>query len=184
VACFAPVFVSLRFARAVAAAGALAMLASIPASADRGGDREVAQRVVNELGKSKASATFAKEPLEKAQHALRRAADARAAGDHVHGAELEALAREWAETGNDLTRAATVEQKLAAVQKEHSETETRLIRARALLEETVARRGRAKTELETLEAERGAPKPPVAPEPQKAPKNEPKKPPAKEPKKP
>jgi hypothetical protein len=164
------VIASVRFARharSVAAAGIFAILASAPASANRGGDRETASHVIAELRKNHAAAAFAKEPIDKAAHALRRAGDARAAGDHEHGAELEALAREWAETGADLVRTAAVEQKLAKVQKEHSEIETKLVRARALLEETVARRGRAKTRLEALEAERGAPKPAPAPEPKK-----------------
>lgn len=161
------VFASLRIARSIAAAGVLAVLASAPASANRGGDREIASGLIAELRKNRAAAAFAKEPIDKAAHALRRAEDARAAGDHEHGAELEALAREWAETGGDLVRAAAVEQKLAKIQKEHSETETKLVRARALLEETVARRGRAKTRLDALEAERGTPKPAPAPDPEK-----------------
>jgi colicin import membrane protein len=168
VACFAAVYVPLRFARALAAAGALALLAAIPASADRGSDREVATRIVAELKKGRGSSTFAKEPLEKAEHALGRASDARASGDHVHGAELEALAHEWARTAADLVRAAAVENQLATVQKQLSETETKLLRARAVLEETVARRGRAKTELDKLEAERGGAKP--APPPPAEPK--------------
>ena len=133
---------------------AVALALSISASAATS-DREVTERIVAELQKQPAEAKLAKEPLDKAAHALRRAAEARAAGDHVHGAELEALAREWAETGGDLVRAARAEQKLSETQKKLSDTEARLIRARALIEETVARRGRAKARLEELEKQRG-----------------------------
>jgi chromosome segregation ATPase len=132
----------------------LALLLVAEALAAGGSDREVASDVVERLAKQPDSARLAQEPIDKARHALRRAADARAAADHLHGAELEALAREWAETGSDLVRAAAAEKKLAETQRELSETETRLIRARALLEESVARQGRAKQKLGQLEAER------------------------------
>jgi colicin import membrane protein len=130
---------------------AVALFVSLSAAADSGSDRDVASRLISELGKQPAQAKLAHEPLDKAAKALQRAEDARAAGDQLHGAELEGLGREWAETASDLVRAASVEQKLAGVQKELTETETRLVRARALIEETVARRGRAKEKLEQLE---------------------------------
>lgn len=141
----------LRFARTLVISGAVVLSLAVGASASNGSDRDVAARIVAEVSKQPAHARLAKEPLDKAAHALRRAEDARAAGDQLHGAELEALAREWAETATDLVRAASVEDKLAAVQKELTATETRLLRARALIEETVARRGRAKEKLEQLE---------------------------------
>jgi hypothetical protein len=139
---------------ALVAGSALALALGARALAAGGSDREVASGLVETLSKQPGSAALAHEPIDKARHALRRAADARAAGDHLHGAELEALAREWAETGSDLVRAAAAEKKLSQTQRELSETETRLIRARALLEESVARQGRAKQKLEQLEAER------------------------------
>lgn len=140
-----------RFARQTLIFAALLLSLTVGASATSGSDRDVAARIVTELEKQQQQARLAKEPLAKATSALGRAADARAAGDHVHGARLEALAREWAETATDLVRAATVEQKLASVQKQLTDTETRLVRARALIEETVARRGRAKDKVEELE---------------------------------
>jgi hypothetical protein len=145
---------SVRSVIALLASGALALVLVAQALAAGGSDREVASDVVERLAKQPDSAAVAHEPIEKARHALRRAADARASGDHLHGAELEALAREWAETGRDLVRAAAAEKKLAATQRELLETETRLIRARALLEESVARQGRAKQKHDQLEAER------------------------------
>lgn len=139
--------------RALAPAALLLAALAAPASA-ADGDRDAARRIVDQLAKQPPDARLAKEPIEKAEHALRRAGDARATGDHVHAAELDALAREWAETAADLVRAARAEDELAATQKQLTETETRLVRARALLEETVARRGRARQTLEKLEAER------------------------------
>lgn len=153
-ACSRPVRFSVRSVLSLTFCGVLAVVLAAQALAAGGSDREVATDLVDGLAKQPGSAALAHESIDKARHALRRAADARASGDHVHGAELEALAREWAETGSDLVRAAAAEKKLAQTQRELSETETRLIRARALLEESVARQGRAKQKLEQLEAER------------------------------
>lgn len=135
---------------------ALATLISGGALAARGSDRDAAEATLASLKSDKAATQLAAEPIEKAEHALRRASDARAAADLEHASLLEALGREWAETGRDLTRAADAEKKLADTQKRTAEVETKLARARALLEETVARRGRAKEKLEKLESEKKA----------------------------
>lgn len=91
--------------------------------------------------------------LERARHALSRAKSARGAGDHQHGAELEALAQEITSTAVDLTRALDSEKKLEETQRRAMEIETRAVRAEALVEQTVARRGRAAEELRAIEAE-------------------------------
>ncbi len=129
------------------------------AAAARGSDRDAAEAVLSSLKSDPAAAKLAAEPIEKAEHALRRAGDARAAADVEHAALLEAEGREWAETGRDLTRAAAAEKKLAETQKQTAEVETKLARARALLEETVARRGRAREKLEKLEGNKKEAKP-------------------------
>lgn len=99
-----------------------------------------------------AHADLAEEPLENAAALLERADDARSAGDHQHAAMLEAVALEWAESGRDLVRAAEAEAEADELAKRAVEVEERLVRARALLEQTVARRGRARARLEELEA--------------------------------
>ena len=99
--------------------------------------------------------TLAGEPLSQARRALERAAEARAAGDHEHGALLDALGREWAETARDLVRAAETEREADKLEREAHELESKLLRARSLLEETVARRGRAQETLEQLEGADG-----------------------------
>jgi hypothetical protein len=122
-------------------------------------DREIARGLIDEVKKDAGSAKLARDPIEKAEHALRRGNDARAAGDHLHGTLLESLGRTWAETGRDLVSAARTERKLQEVSKQQTEAETRLLRARALLEETVARAGRARQRIEQLEKERSGGKP-------------------------
>ena len=51
-----------------------------------------------------------------------------------------------------LIRAAEMEAKVAELQRQAAAAETKSIRAKALLEETAARRGRARAKLEQLEA--------------------------------
>lgn len=96
--------------------------------------------------------TLAAEPIANAEAALKRADDARAAGDHDHAALLEALGLEWAETGRDLVRAAEAEAAAAELDRQTAAVEDRVARARALLEQTVARRGRARAQLAALQA--------------------------------
>lgn len=95
--------------------------------------------------------------VEHAKEALERAHGARAAGDISHAAMLEGLALEWAQNAQDLVKAATAEQVAEASADKAREAAVRAERARALLEETQARRGRAEAELEkALAAEREA----------------------------
>jgi chromosome segregation ATPase len=143
-----------RRARCAAVATLVVLAGAGIAAAARGSDREAAEAVLASLKSDPADAKLAAEAIEKSEHALRRAGDARAAADLEHAALLEALGREWAEAGRDLSRAAAAEKKLAETQKQTADVETKLARARALLEETVARRGRAKVKLEKLEADK------------------------------
>jgi colicin import membrane protein len=119
------------------------------------------------LAKIESNATHRKlaaRAIKAAKDALRRAAEARAAGNHSQGARLEALAREWAQTGQNLLRAVEAERKAAELQKRISEVENKALRARALIEETLARRNRAEQHLKQLDAEaleqKKAPEPP------------------------
>lgn len=95
--------------------------------------------------------------IEHAKESLERAHGARAAGDVGHARMLDGLALEWAETARELLRAAAAEQAATSASDKAREAATRAERARALLEETQARRGRADAELEkALNEEREA----------------------------
>jgi hypothetical protein len=94
-------------------------------------------------------------PVEEARRALDRAAGARRSGDIRHAEQLEGLAREWAETARDTLRAAAVEADAGALELAAAEAGLRAERARALLEESIARRGRAEAELEKLTLDAG-----------------------------
>jgi hypothetical protein len=89
-------------------------------------------------------------PVGEALGAVERALGARAAGDRPHAVLLEQLARQWIDVVSMLTRAAKAEAEGAAAAARAQELRKRLERARALLVEQQARRGRLEARLETL----------------------------------
>ncbi|MGC4089300.1 MAG: hypothetical protein QM756_15715 [Polyangiaceae bacterium] len=97
--------------------------------------------------------------LTRAKKALERADSARRANDTAHGSQLEALALELTDAANDLVRTHAAEQQGTAAQQKALDLETRVVRARALVEQGAARRGRASERLQTVEAEKGKPAP-------------------------
>lgn len=120
------------------------------------GDGATAGRIIEEVEARAAKDKRPKvveEPLRHARKALQRAHGARTAGDTAHARMLDGLALEWAETARDLLRAAAAEQEALATAKKARELGVQVERARALLEETQARRGRAAADLERVEGE-------------------------------
>jgi hypothetical protein len=86
-------------------------------------------------------------PLEQATRAMERAGNARSAGDVTHGAMLERLAAQWSQLAMLVLRAASAEQaaqKAAVAARDQAE---KLERARTLLAEQQARRGRLQARL-------------------------------------
>ncbi len=122
-------------------------------SAQEASQRTAAEGKLSAIQQSQPHRKLARDPVRRAQDALRRGEDARAAGDDHHGQMLEALALEWASMAEALLRTAEMESKVAELQRQAAEAETKSIRAKALLEETAARRGRARAKLEQLEAQ-------------------------------
>jgi hypothetical protein len=127
-------------------------------------DRAAVEQILAAAGSSSADAALLKAPLGEAKKALGRARDARNAGDIAHAEMLEGLAREWAETARDLTRAAAIEADAGALETSASQANLKAERGRALLEEAISRRGRAEAELEKLSVSAGPfpPKPPAS----------------------
>jgi hypothetical protein len=129
-------------------------------------DKEVAEQILANMAvgspAASSSATappsvdlVARSPLEEARRALDRAAGARRSGDIRHAELLEGLARECAETARDVVRAAQLEADAGALEVAAADAGLRAERARALLEESIARRGRAEAELGKLSADGG-----------------------------
>lgn len=127
-----------------------------------GNPRKETQSIIKGLEAKPDQAKLAKQPLDKARQALDRGHQARAAGDYRHAGMLESLALEWAQTARDLDRAVTAEHRAEKVEKQAADAATKARHARALLEETVARRGRAQERLDRLKKAGAHPPPPKA----------------------
>ncbi|MBN1607438.1 MAG: hypothetical protein JW940_12440 [Polyangiaceae bacterium] len=93
--------------------------------------------------------------IAEAERALGRADAARQAGDTSLPQLLEALARKWAQSAAELARAHQAEDRATAVERQLLRAQERRLRARALLEEAMARVERARAALGKLERERG-----------------------------
>jgi hypothetical protein len=119
--------------------------------------RTQATTILAELAKKPDAARVASESIGKAQDALRRAAQMRAAGDQKRGAMLEETALEWASASELLDKTAQAEKKLAELQTRTTELETKVFRAQALVEQTVARRARAEEAVRNLDAKGAKP---------------------------
>jgi hypothetical protein len=129
---------------------ALVLLASALVLAAAADPAQSADAKLKELGRFPAYRELARQPIAEAERALRRAREARAAGDAAHAVLLEQTAEEWAGTGMDLVRASQVESEAARLQQQAAEAEAKLVRAQALLEETSARRSLALQKLQEL----------------------------------
>ena len=105
--------------------------------------RARATAILAALANKPDAARIASESIDKANDALRRAAQLRAAGDQTRGALLEETALEWATASELLDKTAQSEKQLSALQTRTTELETKVFRAQALVEQTVARRARA-----------------------------------------
>jgi hypothetical protein len=139
----------LAFFRSVAPApAAVVLLCSTHAAHAQGDDRTVALALVTELEHDSAHPSVTAEPIARANDALEQAARLRTVGDEAHARAADGLAREWAETGRDLVRAADAEQRAADVRRRALESQARLSRTRALVEEGIARVGRLGAEIE------------------------------------
>lgn len=128
---------------------------SMPAFAAGPDPAAEAQRLVTALDVPATHALVA-DPLAKAKAAQERARAARASGDLHHATELDALALTWAQVADDLVRTSAAEKKLADLQKQVTDVEQKSVRTQALIEQTIARRGRAEQNLNALEAAKPA----------------------------
>jgi hypothetical protein len=141
------------FASSTALAAALSLLAVVgfePAAHAAGPDPAAeAQSLLAKLDAPE-TRSLVQAPVAKAKAAQQRAQNARSAGDLQHATELDALALTWARVADDLRKTAESEKKLADVQKAVADLEQKAVRTQALLEQTIARRGRAEQNLKSL----------------------------------
>lgn len=130
----------------------LAVLVTLWAPLAFGADRDEAERLVAQTAQAPEAPAAARE-LDAARRALGRARGARDGGDRPSAELLEGLARTWAEAARDVVQTVRAEAALAKAQKALLEARSQVERGRALVEETISRKGRAQVELERLEAD-------------------------------
>ena len=126
----------------------LAPALAVAAAAD---PRTQATAIFSALTLKPDAAKLASESIGKGQAALKRADQLRASGDQKRAAMLEQTALEWAEASELLDKTARSEKELADLQTRTTELETKVFRAQALVEQTVARRARAEEALRKLD---------------------------------
>jgi len=140
-----------RTVAALAAAWVLAAPAAGKVYADSD-DRTVAEALVSQLDRlahdAPARARITAEALSRTSEALERGTRLRGAGDEAHAKTADGLAREWAETGRDLVRAAEAESAAADLRRKAMNEQAQVGRARALVEEGIARVGRLRAQID------------------------------------
>lgn len=166
----APLSVARRASASILIAAAAIALPALPAGAHEGGGLvpvprppapsgagATAEQLIREIearaARDPKTAAVVSSPIATAKKSIERGHGALAASDPAHARLLFSLALEWAETARDLERAAAAEQVADTTAKSANDAATKVERARALLEETQARRGRAAAELSKVEAE-------------------------------
>lgn len=124
-------------------------LFGVPRAAHAAGPDPAAetQSLLAKLDAKQETRSLVQAPVAKAKAAQQRAQSARGAGDLRHATELDALALTWAKVADDLVRTAESEKKLAELQKAVADLEQKAVRTQALIEQTIARRGRAELNL-------------------------------------
>jgi hypothetical protein len=110
--------------------------------------------ILDGLEREPAKRAVTVDQVKRAKDAMERAARMRSAGDETHARQADLLAREWAEAGEDLARAAEAEAKAAAARRGAIDAGAQADRERALLEEGIARNGRLRALLEQTTREK------------------------------
>lgn len=122
-----------------------------PAMAEVQGPRQQAQQLIAELETKTDQRALVDGPLTRARAALNRATQARRAKQLEQASVLERVALGWAQLGQLLVKTVALETEATKLETAQNDLDTRIKRARALLEETLARRARAQETLKKLE---------------------------------
>ncbi|HEX2881737.1 MAG TPA: hypothetical protein VHO25_19565 [Polyangiaceae bacterium] len=121
------------------------------ATAEVQGPRQQAQQLIAELESKTDQRALVDGPLTRARAALNRATQARALKQLEQASVLERIALGWAQLGQVLIKTVALEAAATKLETTQNDLDTRIKRARALLEETLARRARAQETLKKLE---------------------------------
>lgn len=129
------------------AAGCLLAAAAVAS----GDDRSNAETILGVLEHDSAHKALTADLVRRSRAALERATRMQSAGDGAHARIAEGLALAWAQTAQDLVRAADAEQRAASTRLDANDAGAHAERERALVEEGIARTGRLRAELESVE---------------------------------
>jgi len=121
------------------------------ARAEMQGPRQQTLLLIAELEKHTEQRALVDGPLQRSRSALNRAAQAKQLGRQEQSAVLERVALSWAQLGQLLLKTAALEAEASKLETLQNDLDIRIKRARALLEETLARRARAQETLKKLE---------------------------------
>ncbi|HEX5099090.1 MAG TPA: hypothetical protein VFV94_06295 [Polyangiaceae bacterium] len=157
----------------IRAMGAVSLPLSVlfaSAAAAQTTDAELSRRL-SELERDTAHRSALAAPLEKAKRALertRRGASGAGWAPQDPAAErqsalLRNVARVWLDVARDLVRTIDAEKAAIAAQKKLDEIETKVVRGKALLEETIARRARTQAQLDLIDRPKAELPPSVPP---------------------
>ena len=134
----------LSSARASASTSAIV---AAPSSADAGADAEPPRAP---------AIVAADDAIAEAKKALARADELRGLGDTTNARLAEESALEWAETARDLVLAVEAERQADDIATKAVAESSHAERARVMLEEAIARRGRLQSTLDALDKELAA----------------------------
>jgi hypothetical protein len=121
------------------------------AAAETQGPKQQAQQLVAELETKTEQRALIDDALKRARSALNRAVEARRLKQLEQASVLERIALSWAQLGKLLLNTVALEAEATQLETSQNDMDTRIKRARALLEETLARRARAQETLKKLE---------------------------------
>lgn len=128
-------------------------LASSEAASRGQSSRQQSEAALERLASATvAEAAAIEEPRARAQAALQRGADDRAAGNPEVADLFDNAALEWTQVADDRLRAGKKEQAAEQLELELKQARKQLARARVLLEETQAQKGRIETQLSRAKA--------------------------------
>jgi hypothetical protein len=113
--------------------------------------RTQAQQLMTEMEADSKNRALTDDARAHSANATGRASEARRKKENDNAAVLDQIALTWAQLGRILVQTVQLENQASELEALQNELETKIKRARALLEETLARKARAQETLNKLE---------------------------------
>jgi hypothetical protein len=160
-----------RFVLSAVCAGLAAVVVVGPRSAAAEPTEPELSKRLSDLEKDTAHRAALSRHLESAKRAIERSRRSSKGAQWApqqgttdrQAALFLAVAGEWLDVATDLVRTVSAEQAATIAQKRLDDAQTRIVRGKLLLEETIARRGRTQAQLEAADKPKSEPPPSTAP---------------------